>query len=83
MYALDIWIRVLHVRSANLFMDWRPVGATVMFYPFERIQRSAFPLINFLSKSKCNRLGKRPVSDLKCFSAEVMDVDDRDDIPYS
>ena len=55
----------------------------MMFDPFERIQRRAFLPINFMSKSEWNRMGRRPVSDLNCYSAEVMYVDDIDDIPYS
>ena len=33
----------------------------------------------------CNRFysGKRPASDFNCSSAEVIDVDDSEDIPYS
>ena len=82
MYDLFIWIRVLHVSSDNSFEDWRPEGAVMMFGPFERIQRRAFPPINFMSKLEGNRLGKRPASDLNCSSAEVMDAYDRNDIPY-
>ena len=54
-----------------------------MFDPFERIQSRAFPPIGFLSKSEWNRLGKRPASALNFSSTEVMDVYDRDCIPYS
>ena len=69
--------------SANPFEDWLPDGAAMMFDLFESIQRRAFPPINFLSKSGWKRLGKCPASDFKVSSAEVMDVDDRDYIPYN
>ena len=51
--------------------------------PFHRIHRREFPLTNFLLKSEWNHWGKCPASDLNCSSAEVIDVDDRYDIPYS
>ena len=71
------------MRSANTFKDWRQEGAAMMLEPFERIQSRKFPPINFMSKLECNRLGKLPASDLNCSSVEVIDVDDRDNIPYS
>ena len=57
------------MRSANPFEDWRLDGAAMIFDPFERIQRRAFPHIIFLSKSEWKRLGKRPASDFKFSSA--------------
>ena len=50
MNALAIWIKVCHVRSANIFEDWHPSGAVIMLKPFKRIHQRAFPPINFLSK---------------------------------
>ena len=55
----------------------------MMFDLFERIYRREFPHINFLLKLEWKRLGKHPDSDLKISTAEVMDVDDRDDILYN
>ena len=52
-----------------------------MFDPLARIQNSAFPPIIFLSKSEWNRLVNCPDSELKISSAEVIDVEDKDDIP--
>ena len=49
---------------------------------FKRIHRRAFPPINSLSKSELNKWGRRPASDLNCSSAEVIDVDDSEDILY-
>ena len=54
-----------------------------MFDPLARIQSSAFPPISFLSKSEWKRLGNCPASDLNFSSAEVMDVEDKYDIPYN
>ena len=83
MYALAIWIRVRHVSSDHPYEDWRPEGAVMMLEPFERIQHREFPPINFLLKLEWKRWGNRPASDLNFYSAEVMDVDDRDNILYS
>ena len=79
---LAIWIRVCHVRSTNTFEDWSPAGTAIILEPFKRIHRRAFPPINFLSKSDWNCWGKRPASDLVFSSAEVVDMDDSDAIPY-
>ena len=54
----------------------------MMLEPFERIHHRVFPPINFLLKLEWNRWGKRPVSDFNCSCAEVIDVDDCDDIIY-
>ena len=53
-----------------------------MFDTLEIIQRSAFPSIVFLLKTDWDRLGNCPASDLKFSSAEVIYVDDTDNIPY-
>ena len=45
-----------------------------MFDQLSRIQHSAFPPISFLPKSKWNRLGNCPSSELKFSSAGVIDV---------
>ena len=50
--ALDMWIKVRHVRLDNPFEDWRPEGAAIMLELFKRIHQRAFPPINFLSKSE-------------------------------
>ena len=55
----------------------------MVFDPFESIQSRALPPINFLSNLEWKHLGKRPTYYLDFFSAEVMDVDDREDIPYN
>ena len=74
---------VRQVRYANPFEDWRPAGAAIMFEPFESIHQRAFPPINFLSKSEWNLWGRRPASDLNKSRVDVIDVDDKDDIPYN
>ena len=48
--ALDIWIKVSHVCSANPSEDWLPSGEVIMLEPLDRIHMREFPLINFLSK---------------------------------
>ena len=68
--------------SANPFEYWRLAGAAMMLEPFESIQRREFPLINFRSKSEWNRWSKHPTSNLNCYTAEVINVDDRVDIQY-
>ena len=78
-----IRIIVLQVRSANPFEDWRTSGAEIMFEPFESIHWRAFTPINFLLKSEWNIWGRRPTSALNNSSADVIDVDDKDDIPYN
>ena len=82
MNALAIWIKVRHVRSANPFKDWRPLWALIMLETFDSIPRREFWPINFLSKSEWNRWGRHPASTLNCSSAEVIEVDDSEDIPY-
>ena len=81
--ARAIWIIVRQVRSYNPFEYWRPDGAEIMFEPFESIHRRAFPPINFLSKLEWNLWGMRPASALNNSSADVIDVDDKDYIPYN
>ena len=74
---------VRQVRSASTFEDWRPAGAAIMFEPFESIHRRAFPPIRFLSKWVWNLWGRRPASALINSRADVIDEDDKDDIPYN
>ena len=81
--ARAIWIMVRQVRSANSFEDWRPAGAAIMFEPFDSIHRRSFPLINFLSNSEWNLWVRRPTSALNNSSTDVINVDDKDDIPYN
>ena len=52
-----------------------------MVDPLARIQCSEFPPTCFLSKLEWNCLGHCPASDLKKISAEVIDVEDKYDIP--
>ena len=78
-----IFIMVHQVRSTSPFEDWRPAGVVIMFEPFEIIYRRAFPPINFLSKPECNLWGRRTVSALNNSRADVIGVDDKDDIPYN
>ena len=80
--ACAIWIIVRQVRSDNPFEDWRPAGASIMFEPFESIHQRAFPPINFLSKSEWKLWGRRPASALNNSSADIINVDDKDNIPY-
>ena len=54
-----------------------------MFEPFESIHWRVFPPINFLSKLEWNLWGRRPVSALNNSRADVIDVDDKYDIPYN
>ena len=54
-----------------------------MFEPFESIHQRAFTPINFLSKSEWNLWGRRPASALDNSRADVIDVDDKDNIPYN
>ena len=82
MNDLAIWIKVRHVRSDNIFKKWCPEGAAIILEPFKRIHRREFPLINLLSKLDWNWWGRRPASDLNCSSAEVIDVDDSEEILY-
>ena len=81
MNSCAIWIIVRHVRSANTFEDWRPVGSAMMLEPFDNIHRMAFPPINLLPKSEWNRWGRRTASDLNISNAEIIDVDDNEHIP--
>ena len=74
---------VLQVRSASTFKDWCPAGASNMFETFESIHRRAFKPINFLSKSEWNLWDRRPASAFNSSRADVIDVDDKDDIPYN
>ena len=83
MNARSIWVKVIHVRYANPFEDWRPAGAAIMLELFDNIHQRAFPLINFLSKLEWNRWGRCPASALKCSIAEVIYVGDSEDILYS
>ena len=55
----------------------------MMFDMFERIQRREFSPINFLLNLEWKCLGKRTASYLGFSSAEVMDISDRDNIPYN
>ena len=52
-----------------------------MSNPLASIQSSEFPPISFMSEPEWNRLGNCPTSDLKFSSAEVIDVEDKDDTP--
>ena len=70
------------MRSANTLDDLRPSGYDIMLDLLAKIQSSAFPPISFLSKSEWNCLGNCPASELKIYSAEVIDVEDKYDNPY-
>ena len=48
-----------------------------MFELLESIQHRDLPLMNFLSKSEWNLLGKCPAYYLKFYRVDVMDVDDK------
>ena len=50
---------------------------------FDSIHQRGFPQINFLSKLEWNWWGRCPASGFNCYSAEVIEVDDSEDIPYS
>ena len=67
--------------SANLFRCLWPAVAAIMFDLLEKIQHSTFPPISFLSKSEWNILVNCTASDLKVSSAEVIDVEYKDEIP--
>ena len=54
-----------------------------MFNPLASIRYSAFSPISFLSKLEWNLLGNCTASKLLFSSAEVIDVEDKYDIPYS
>ena len=82
MYAIAILFRVRQARSADSFKYWRKAEYAIMFDPLERIQSRDFPPIIFMSKLEWNHLGNFHASDLKVYSAEVIDVDDKGDIPY-
>ena len=82
-YALAVWIKVHHLSSGNLFKDRKRTGDEIMFNQLARIQHNALPPISFLSKLEWNHLSNCPASDLKCSSAEVIDIEDKDDIIYS
>ena len=81
--ARAIWIIVRQVSSYNPFEDWRLAGAAIIFEPFDSIHRRAFPPINLLSKLEWNLWGRRPAYALNNSSADVIAVDDKDDIPYN
>ena len=55
----------------------------MMLEPFDSIHRREFPPINLLSKLEWNLWGRRTASALNISNADVIDVDDNDDIPYS
>ena len=55
----------------------------MMFESLEMIQRRDLPLMSLLSKYEWNLLGKCPASDLKVSRADVMDVEDKEDVIYS
>ena len=69
------------MRSTNPSEDWQPAGAAMMLEPFDSIHRRAFPPINFLSKLEQNLWDRRPTSALNNYNADVIDMDDNDDIP--
>ena len=71
------------MRSANTFEYLRLYRYAIMFNLLSNIQHSAFMPISFLSKLEWNHLSNCPASDLKCSSAEVIDIEDKDDIIYS
>ena len=52
MNALAIWIKVLHVHSANPFEDWCLEKTEMMLELFDSIHWTAFLLIKYLSKSE-------------------------------
>ena len=81
--ARAIWVMVRQVRSASPLEDWHPDRAAIMFEPFESIHWRVFPPINFLSKLEWNLWGRRPAYALNNSRADVIDVDDKDDIPYN
>ena len=54
-----------------------------MFKPFDSIHLRSFPPINFLSKLEWNLCVRRPESDLNNSIADVIGVDDKDNIPYN
>ena len=75
---------MLHqVRSDNPFEYWRPAEAAIMFEAFESIHQRAFSPINFLSKLEWNIWGRRPTSAFNNSNTDVIDVDDKEDIPYN
>ena len=81
MNAHAIWIKVRHVRSANPFEYWCPAEAAMILEPFDSIHRREFLPINFLSESEWNWWGRRPASALDSSNAEVIGVDNSDNIP--
>ena len=81
MNACAISIKLRHVRSANSFKDWHPAGAEIVLETFDNIHQREFPPINFLSKSEWNRWGRHPAYVLNISKAEVIDVDDSNDVP--
>ena len=54
----------------------------MMFEFLARIKCRVLLPMSFLSKSEWNILGKGPASDLKGSRDDVMDVEDKDCIPY-
>ena len=83
MYALEIWISILQVRSDNPFEDWRPAGAAIIVDLLSRIQRSALPPIHFLLKLEWDHLGHCFAYDSRVSILEVINVEDNYDIPYN
>ena len=71
------------MRSSSPFKYWCPAGVAIMFEPFENIHHKSFPPINLLSKSEWNIWGRRPTSALNNSRVDVINVDDKDDIPYN
>ena len=62
------------------FEYWRMDRATMMFGLLSRIQCTDLPLMSFLLKSEWNLLSNCPKSDLKYSRADVMGVEDKDEI---
>ena len=63
------------------FKDLRLDGAAMMFGSLSWIQLRDLPPMSFLLKPQWNILGNCPSSDLNDSRADVMDVEDKDDIP--
>ena len=68
---------------ARPFKYWSPAGAAVVFESLARIQRRYFPPMSFLFNSEYNILGNCLESYLKGSRADVMDVEDKDNITWS
>ena len=71
-------VRPVHL--ARTIEDWWPDGSVMMFLLLARIQCRYLTLMSFISRSEWNLVGNCPASYLKDSRADVMNVEDKNEI---